>query len=79
LFLQDTKNLYTTTILNFAVMSFRLSTIQEYSRFVAIDIGSCKIRVLICEIENGSLKLLGKASIRQNRNHMMDGDIANMR
>jgi len=32
-------------------MGFRLSTLQEYNRFVAIDIGSNKIRVLICEIE----------------------------
>ena len=59
-------------------MSFRLSTIQEYNRFIAVDIGSYKIRVLICEIENGSLKLLWKASVRQSRNHMLDGDISDM-
>lgn len=59
-------------------MGFRLSTIQEYNRFIAIDIGSYKIRVLICEIQNGELVILGRSSVRQERSHTIGGVITDM-
>lgn len=59
-------------------MGFRLSTLQEYNRFIAIDIGSYKIRVLICEIKSGELTILGRASVRQARSYTIGWVITDM-
>ncbi len=59
-------------------MSFRLSHIHEYNRFIAIDLGSYRIRASIYEIENGVLVEKWKASIRQNRKNFLDGAITNL-
>ena len=59
-------------------MSFRLSHIHEYNRFISIDLGSYRIRASIYEIENGVLVEKWKASIRQNRKNFLDGAITNL-
>ena len=59
-------------------MSFSLHSLSEYDRFVAVDIGSSRIKALICGIEAGELKILAKASMRQSRKHIMGGEIADL-
>ena len=60
-------------------MSFRLSNIHEYNRFVAIDLGSYRVRACIYEIEEWELILKGKSTVRQNRKNFLDGSITNLR
>lgn len=59
-------------------MSFRFSHIHEYSRFIAIDLGSYRVRAAIYEIESGELVLRGKSSIRQSRKNFLDGSITDI-
>lgn len=60
-------------------MSFRLSNIHDYNRFIAIDLGSYRIRACIYEIDAGQLILKGNSAIRQNRKNFLDGTITNLR
>ncbi len=60
-------------------MSFRLSNIHDYNRFVAIDLGSYRVRACIYDIVEWELILKWKSSIRQNRKNFLDGSITNLR
>ena len=60
-------------------MSFHLSHIHEYSRFLAIDIGTYRVRTAVYSTENLELKELGYASVRQNRKNFSFGLISDMR
>lgn len=51
-------------------MGFRISNIHEYDRFVAIDLGSYRIRASLYAIHEGKLELEGSASVRQHRKNM---------
>lgn len=59
-------------------MSFRFSHIHDYSRFIAVDLGSHHVRAAIYEIEWGECILKWRASIRQNRKNFLDGSITNL-
>ncbi len=59
-------------------MSFRLSHIHEYNRFIAVDLGSYRIRASVYEIEGGAIVQKGKSSVRQNRKNFLDGTITNL-
>lgn len=59
-------------------MSFKISNIVDYNRFIALDIGTSKIKVLICSVEGGELKIIGSAITRQSRKNIMDGEIADL-
>lgn len=59
-------------------MSFRLSHIHEYNRFIAVDLGSYRIRACVYEIEGGMVIQKWKASVRQNRKNFLDGTITNL-
>jgi cell division ATPase FtsA len=60
-------------------MAFHLSHIHDYDRFLAVDIGSYRVRTGVYTIESLDPVLLGFSSIRQNRKNMMRGAIADMR
>lgn len=68
--------LYKLYRLNF--MSFKISNIIDYNQFIALDIGTSKIKVLICSIEGGELKVLGSAIMRQSKKNIIDGEIADL-
>jgi cell division ATPase FtsA len=59
-------------------MSFKISNIVDYNQFIALDIGTSKIKVLICSIEGGGLKILGSAIMRQSKKNIIDGEIADL-
>lgn len=59
-------------------MSFKISNIVDYNRFIALDIGTSKIKVLICSIEGGGLRVLGSAIMRQSKKNIIDGEIADL-
>jgi len=59
-------------------MSFRISNILDYDTFLAIDIGSFKIKVLVCKIESDEIKIIGSASTRQNKKDMLDWEISDI-
>lgn len=59
-------------------MSFRVSNVADYDRFIAVDIGAFKIKVLICSVEEGSLRVIGDASVRQSRKNFASGEIADL-
>jgi cell division ATPase FtsA len=59
-------------------MGFQIKTLSENDRFFVIDIGSTRIKVLLCELEEGKLNILEHASIRQSRKHMFGGDISDL-
>lgn len=60
-------------------MAFHLSHIHDYERFLAVDIGSYRVRTWAYSIEFLDPVLLGHASVRQNRKNMICGSIADMR
>ncbi|MCK9272427.1 hypothetical protein M0P65_02670 [Candidatus Gracilibacteria bacterium] len=59
-------------------MSFKISNVLEYDNFIALDIGSSKIKVAICKIESGEIKILAKSSLRQNKKDFIFGEIADL-
>ena len=59
-------------------MGFRISTIHEYDRFVAIDLGSYRVRASLYAIREGKLELEGIASVRQHRKNIQNGTIMDM-
>ncbi|HBB27605.1 TPA: hypothetical protein DCZ36_03880 [Candidatus Gracilibacteria bacterium] len=59
-------------------MSFKISNIVDYNQFIALDIGTSKIKVLICSIEGGGIKVLGSAIMRQSKKNIIDGEIADL-
>lgn len=59
-------------------MPFSISNIVDYNRFIALDIGSSKIKVLICSIESGELRVLGSAIVRESKKNIIDGEIADL-
>ncbi len=60
-------------------MSFHFSHIQEYHRFIALDIGSYRVRASVYDVSSWELKELSFASIRQDRKNMIEGSIADLR
>lgn len=59
-------------------MSFKLKPLSDYDRFVVIDIGSSRVKALVCSIEGGELKICGKASTRQSKKNVISGEIADL-
>lgn len=59
-------------------MSFKISNILDYDTFVAIDIWSFKIKVLICKIDWQELKIIWSSSLRQSKKDMLDWEITDI-
>jgi cell division ATPase FtsA len=59
-------------------MGFQIKTLTENDRFFVVDIGTSRIKVLLCELDSGILKILEHTSIRQSRKHMQGGNIADL-
>ncbi len=57
-------------------MSFKISNILDYNSFIALDIWSFKIKVLICKIDNQELKILWYSTLKQTKKDVMNGEIA---
>lgn len=60
-------------------MSFQLAHIHEYNRFLAMDIGSYRVRAGVFEVENWDLKEISYSCVRQNRKNFSHGSIIDMR
>ena len=59
-------------------MGFRISNIHEYDRFIAIDLGSYRVRAALYTMKDGKLKLEGRGCVRQHRKNMLQGVIMDM-
>ncbi len=59
-------------------MSFRIANIHEYDQFIAIDLGSYRVRASLYGLNDGHLVHEGSASVRQNRKNFLDGTITDM-
>ncbi|GAB0174707.1 MAG: hypothetical protein HHAS10_05860 [Candidatus Altimarinota bacterium] len=59
-------------------MGFRISNIHAYDRFIAIDLGSYRVRSALYSMSDGILKLDGCANVRQNKRNFQDGAIMDM-
>ena len=59
-------------------MSFRLSHIHDYHRFIAIDLGLYRVKSGIYDVTNGVLANTGFSSVRQGRKNWIDGMVADI-
>lgn len=59
-------------------MGFRISHIHEYDRFIAIDLGSYRVRAVLYRISDGRLCIEWSASVRQHKKNMDGWNIADM-
>lgn len=59
-------------------MSFRLSHIYDYHRFVAIDLGLYRVKAGIYDVTSGVLERTGFSSVRQGRKNWIDGMVADI-
>lgn len=59
-------------------MSFKISNVMEYDSFIALDIGSFKIKVLVCKIDSWEVKIIGKSYLRQNKKDFIFWEIADL-
>lgn len=59
-------------------MSFKISNINDYENFLAIDIWTFKIKVLACKIEWQELKIIGASSLRQSKKDMFNWEISDI-
>ncbi|MDD2515929.1 MAG: hypothetical protein PHF46_01675 [Candidatus Gracilibacteria bacterium] len=57
---------------------FKVSENAMSSDFIVLDIGTYKIKVLICNINEGNLTLLGSAEVPQAKSDIADGEIVNL-
>jgi cell division ATPase FtsA len=60
-------------------MSFHLAHIHDYNRFIAIDIGSYRVRAGVYDVSEGKLEALSYTSVRQDKKNMINGSIVDMR
>lgn len=60
-------------------MSFQLAHIHEYNRFLAMDIGSYRVRAGVFSVENPDLKEISYSCTRQNRKNFSYWNILDMR
>jgi cell division ATPase FtsA len=58
--------------------SFESRSSTQYDSFIALDIGTYRIKAAVCSVENGNLKILGTAIHRQNRKDFSQGSIADL-
>ncbi len=54
-------------------MSFRLTHIHDYHRFIAVDLGLYRARVGIYNVSEGVLSCTGFSSVRQSRKNFSEG------
>lgn len=59
-------------------MGFRISNIHAYDRFIAIDLGSYRVRSALYRIDDGKVIQEWYASVRQNRKNILNGAIMDM-
>lgn len=59
-------------------MSFRLTHIRDYHRFIAIDLGLYRVRAGIYDISESALTCTGFSSVRQSRKNFYQGTIADI-
>lgn len=59
-------------------MSFRLTHIHDYHRFVAVDLGLYRVRAGIYDLSAWSLVCSGFSSVRQSRKNWIDGVVADI-
>ncbi len=60
-------------------MSFRLTHIHDYNRFIAVDLGLYRVRAGIYDLSIGSPVCTGFSSVRQSRKNWIDRVVADIR
>jgi cell division ATPase FtsA len=60
-------------------MAFHLSHIHDFHRFLAVDIGTHRVRSGVYNIEASEIRCEGMASVRQSRRSIQDGSITDLR
>lgn len=61
-----------------SLIPFRLSHIQDYNRFIAVDLGFYRVRAAIYDVSEGSLQCIGFSSVRQSRKSFSQDGIADI-
>ena len=61
------------------LMTFHISHIHDYERFLAVELGSSRIRTWVFDIESFSPELMGFSSVRQNKKNMIHWMVTDLR
>lgn len=61
------------------LMTFHLAHIHDYNRFIAVDIGSHRVRAGMYGIDDGQIVFFPSSSVRQNRKNIVQGSIVDLR
>ncbi len=59
-------------------MGFRIANIHEYTRFLAIDLWSYRVRASVYSLDDGHLVHEKSSSVKQSRKNFLDGTITDM-
>lgn len=59
-------------------MAFRIANIHEYSRFIALDLWTHRVRASLYALRDGHLCHEKSVSVRQNRKNIVNGSISDM-
>lgn len=60
-------------------MAFRLTHIQDYNRFISIDLGFYRVHAGVYDVSGGELDCIGFSSVRQSQRNFDDGSIVDIR
>ncbi len=59
-------------------MGFQIRALTQADRFYVIDIGSSRIKVLLCSLVSGELQIDDQVSVRQSKKHSISGEISDL-
>ena len=59
-------------------MGFQIHKAEEKEIFLAVDIGTARIKVLLVQVDKGDFSILSSVSVRQSKKHMHQGDILDL-
>ena len=59
-------------------MGFQIRALAQADRFYVIDIGSSRIKILLCSLVSGELQIDAYTSIRQSKKNSINGEIADL-
>jgi hypothetical protein len=59
-------------------MGFQIQKAEEKEIFLAVDIGTARIKVLLVQVDKGDFLILSSVSMRQSKKHMHQGEILDL-
>lgn len=59
-------------------MGFQIQKVEEKEIFLAVDIGTARIKVLLVQVDKGDFTVLSSVSVRQSKKHMQQGEILDL-